>query len=133
MKTNLIATMLLAGSMAFAAEPNAPTLEARARAAITASDHADVSRAFRLRAQEMDATAKRHEAEVAKIGPNRIGVPAKWPGMAVNTPYEKAKRRALEARRAANESRELSAKHAQLATETAFASADSHAATNAGN
>ena len=133
MNNKLIATMILAGSMAFAAEPNAPTLEARARTAVTATDHADVSRAFRLRAQEMDATAKQHEAEAAKIGPNVIGVPAKWPGMAVNTPYEKAKRRALEARRAANESRELSAKHAQLATEAAFASADSPAAVAAAN
>ena len=133
MRTNVIAAMFLTGSMAFAAETNTQTLEARARIAVSASDHAEVSRAFRLRAQEMDRTAKQHEAEAAKIGPNRIGVPAKWPGMAVNTPFEQAKRRALEARRAATESRELSLKHAQLATETAFASADAHAVTAAGN
>src|ERR1044072_8143479 len=111
MKTKLIATMLVAGSMAFAAEPNAQTLEARARTAVTASDHANVSKAFRLRAQEMGVNAKQNEAEAAKIGPNTFGFPAKGPGMAVNTPYEKAKRRALERRRAANESRELSAQH----------------------
>ena len=120
MRTNLMTAMFLAGTMAFAAESKTQTLEARARAAVSAKDHAEVSRAFRLRAQEMDRIAKQNEAEAAKIGPNRIGAPAKWPGMAVNTPYEQAKRRALEARRAATESRELALAHAQLATEAAF-------------
>jgi hypothetical protein len=135
MKTTMMMTMILAGSMVAAAEPttSSKTLAARSGAAVSASDHAEVSRALRLHAQELDATAARHEAEAAQIGPNRIGAPAKWPGMAVNTPYERAKRSALEARRTASESRELALKHTQLAMEAAFAVPSANPGTSAGN
>jgi hypothetical protein len=121
----LFAALTLAGTTLFAAEKaNLPTEKEIAKladSARTATDHASVAKAYRLRAEAFTEMAEKHEAEVAKKqnGP-QIGMASKWPAMSRNS-AQREKQKAIDARRAARESEQLAAYHTQLAVEAGFA------------
>jgi hypothetical protein len=121
----LLAALTLAGTALFAAEKaNFPTekeIAKMAENARSASDHAEVAKAYRLRAEAFTEMAEKYEAEVAKKqnGP-QIGMAAKWPSMSRNS-AQREKQKAIEARRAARQSEQLAALHTQLAVEAGFA------------
>jgi len=94
-----------------------PDLLALSRDARTTRDHADLARRFRLQAEEFHATASQHEAEVKRLTNAAPPSVKKWPHLTMPD-VSKAKQRAVDARRAAHESRELSQHHAQQAVET---------------
>jgi hypothetical protein len=101
--------------------PDATKLEAMAREAQTAPEHAEVARQYRLRAESLEAKAEEHEAAVRKIA-NRpvIGLEGKWPAM-VRKPGERQRQLAMQARRGAREAYALADRHLRLAVETGFA------------
>ncbi|MDZ7636690.1 MAG: hypothetical protein U5J83_00280 [Bryobacterales bacterium] len=120
----LAAAFVLAGTALFAAEkadlPKDAEIAKMAESARSASEHAAVAKAYRLRAEEFAETAERLEAEVAKkqTGP-KVGMSSKWPAMSRNS-AQREKQQAIAARRAARESQEMAALHTQLAVEAGF-------------
>jgi hypothetical protein len=93
------------------------TLEQMAEAAQTPAEHVKVSKQYRLRAEGFDLKAKQHEDEARKLEKQpRSPIEHKWPAMA-KQPWIKERERALEARRAANESREIADRHMRLSVE----------------
>lgn len=100
--------------------PKDKELAKMAEKADTASEHATVAKAYRLRAEAFTKIAEMHEEEVARKqnGP-KIGMAAKWPSMSRNS-LQREKQRAIEARRSARECDELAALHTQLAVEKGF-------------
>lgn len=121
----LLAALTLAGTALFAAEkadfPTEKEIAKMAENARTATDHASVAKAYRLRAESFTEMAEKYETEVAKKqnGP-QIGMAAKWPAMSRNS-VQREKQKAIDARRAARESEQLAAYHTQLAVEAGFA------------
>jgi hypothetical protein len=117
MKLLLLGASILL-SVGLQAEPvlSAERLHSMAREARTANQHARVSKHYRLRAEALEAEAAKHEATAAEytrsLGPMRH----KWPAMAPRALHE-AKRKAVEARQAARESRALAGRHLRLAVE----------------
>lgn len=99
--------------MAFGADE--PKLQTLAKSANTPAEHAVVAKAYSEWAAELDAKAKKHEAEAEKLAnsPNYNPMRHKWPAM-VQGPIDREKRLAMAARRAANEARETAAKHSSL-------------------
>lgn len=91
-------------------------LAALAREARTPSDHAHVAKAYRLQAESLESRAAEHEAHVARLTKNQPAIVHKWPAMAAGE-IGKAKRQALDARRAAYESRQLADHHLRLSVE----------------
>lgn len=96
---------------------SADEIQTMAKNATSGSDHANVARHYRLRAEELEAKAKRHEEEARKLEKQPLpGMAYKWPAM-VPRPAEKERRLAMQARRAANEASKLAARHLHLAVE----------------
>lgn len=125
-----IAAILALGGASFAADggktaskPDPPTGAALARlseSAATASEHAVVARAFRLRAEELNQAAEEFEVKAAEMqGQPKIGMSSKWPSMSRDS-LQRNKRKAVETRRMAREASDLSRHHAQLAVEKGF-------------
>jgi hypothetical protein len=112
------ATALVVTVAAFGAEPLLETakLESLAVEARTPAEHATVSRHFRLRAEALDAKAAEHEANVRKLTKSAGAMVHKWPGMAPKS-LQMERENAMEARRAARESRNLAEKHLRLSVE----------------
>jgi len=85
-----------------------------------ASDHASVAKKHETRAVELELKAQKHDAEADRLAKAAEKSPLanKWPAMAQGpTNHERAK--ALQARRAAAEARELVAKELRLAEKAA--------------
>jgi hypothetical protein len=91
-------------------------LERLAVEANTPSRHADVARQFRLRAEELNAKAVRHEAEVKRLRAARMPHEHKIPE-AVQQPLAREREQALQARRAAREAAQMAQRHTNLSVE----------------
>ncbi len=96
-------------------------LHEMALSAKTPAEHATVAKHYRLRAENFEAKAKSHDAEVRRLssGPV-IGIDAKWPAMARKT-WQQERQHAMEARRAAEECYAVADRHVRLAVEAGFA------------
>jgi len=118
--TGLLAALTLAiptGTAMAQQTPDSTTqLAALARDARTPSEHARVSKGYRLQAESFDARAAEHEARVAKLSRNQPGITHKWPAMAPPD-LVKAKQQAMDARKAARQSRELADHHLRMSVE----------------
>lgn len=94
-----------------------PTQLARlAREARTPGEHARVSKSYREQAEAFDAQAQSHEARVAQLSRSASPMTHKWPAMAAPD-LTKERQRAVEARRAARESRMLAEHHLRMSVE----------------
>lgn len=118
----LVALVALAAP-AFAQSDDQARLMARSREARTVSEHADLARQFRLQAESFDAKAAEREAAARRQARQTPAIVHKWPAMATGS-LNQVKQQALEARRAAQESRSLADRHLRLAVEAQSASAD---------
>lgn len=115
-----VALVALTGSAQSAVAKQTPDstaqLAALAREARTPSDHATVAKGYRLQAESLEAKAAEHEARVERLSKHQPPVIHKWPAMGSGD-LAKAKRQALDARRAARESRQLADHHLRLSVE----------------
>jgi hypothetical protein len=114
---------LTLSSVRVRAEPEIPSLEARARTARTAQQHAELSREYRQRAESLEAKAREHVSEIERLArrsPDPMA--AKW-RHAIKDPMVKAREQLAETHRAAFEARTLATRHAQLAIELGVADA----------
>lgn len=127
-----VMTFILAGVIVASAEPvdraakmNAKELAEQAKAAQSADDHRAISRQYELRAAAFEAKAIEHEREADRLARRNEQqynpLTSKWPAM-VQAPVEHQRGQAIQARRAARESRELMAYHQQQAAKLAMAS-----------
>ena len=96
-------------------------LEKLAAKASTPAEHATVAKQYRLRAEALDATAEKHEAEARKLsnGPANP-MAAKWPAMAGRS-AQTERQLAVQARRAAQECYARADHHLRLAVEAQLA------------
>lgn len=117
--SRLMQVLILTASSALvlsASEPNQEISEkklaAMAISAKTEAEHSAVARQYDSRADAFEAKAKRHDAEADKLANQKVYNPMmhKWPALA-QAPAEKQRRLAMEARRAAQEARDLAGKH----------------------
>lgn len=94
-----------------------PDLQAMAKSATTATQHSEVARLYKLRADEWFAKAAQHEREAARLEAQPAPpIAYKWPAMRPR-PWEKERQMAMQARRAAEEASQISARHFRLAAE----------------
>jgi hypothetical protein len=101
-----------------AAEPvmDSKALEAMSKKASSPEAHAKVARQFRLRAEELDAKAEKHEQNAKKLRNAQNPMSAKWPAMARNS-SDRETQLAVQARRAAQECYAQASRHINLAVE----------------
>lgn len=119
--TNMIRTMILVGvsTLVLGAQTvNEQNLQQMAKAATTSAQHSEVAKQYTLRAEQFEAKAKKHEAAAAELAARKgnYAMSQKWPAM-TQGPIDREKRLAVEARRAAEESLTLAAKHGQQAVQ----------------
>lgn len=119
--TTVVALLALAAP-GLAQSADQAQLMARSREARTVSEHADLARHFRLQAESLDARAAEREAVAARQARQAPSILHKWPSMATGA-FTQVKQEALEARRAAQESRGLAERHLRLAVEAQAAGA----------
>ena len=110
-----MALLALAGTGA-AQTPRTPDLHALSREARTTVEHADLSQRFRQQAEAFESRAAAEEATVKALTAKAAPFQHKWPEVRMPD-VTAAKRRAVEARRAARESREMAERHLRLAVE----------------
>lgn len=110
MKTVLILALTIASVLAADPKPNAK---------LTKSEHVAAAEKYTARAQEFAEKALKHERAAARLEQNLRGnaMAHKWPGLA-RGPMERERDRAMQARRAEAESRELVAFHTEMANKT---------------
>lgn len=97
----------------------AEALERRSKEADSPKEHAQLAKEYRLRAEDLEKKAAKHQATANKLrGPNAPLNPMahKWPAMA-NGGWQREEQLAMQARRAAEECREQAVKHLSLAVE----------------
>jgi hypothetical protein len=113
-----VAVAVFAAMMVSAEPVDVKKLEASAKAASTPAEHKNVASQYSERAAYFEAKAKKHEAEVERLvkSKNYNPMAAKWPAVA-NGPVDYHKRAAVQARRAAEESRQMAARHLEKAGE----------------
>ncbi len=111
----LTLALLLGGGVASAQDTPAQ-LAQLARDARTSKQHADVARRYRVEADALDAKAADQEKQAASMTRHQPGIAHKWPSM-VPKALTQAKDDAMDARRAARQSRELADRHQRLAVE----------------
>ncbi len=111
-----VIVMLMGAVAMFADEPK--KLAQLAKDAKTASEHAQVAKQYREHAASLEKKAAKLESEarVQDAGPTRA-MEQKWPAMIVNARERKAQM-AVQARRAAEEAREVADRHDRLAHPT---------------
>jgi len=128
MNLNRIAQMMLlvaAGTLSVVAAPvdtwskmDSKELAEQAKSAKSAEDHLAVANQYEKRAIAFDAKAVEHEQESDKMTKRKNQsynpLSSKWPAM-VQGPIDRERGKALQARRAARESRELMAFHREQA------------------
>jgi len=134
MNLNRIAQMMVltaAGALFAAASPvdswmkmDAKALAERAKTAQSADDHRAVARQYQERAMTFDAKAVQHEQEAEKMAKRQREqynpLSSKWPAM-VQGPVDRERGKALQARRVARESRDLTAYHLEQASKLTVA------------
>ena len=101
------------------AEPvvEASKLSALARDARTPAEHAAVAKQYRLRAELFEAQAAEYEQSAKRRQQAAGPMIHKWPAMAPPA-VQKDKQKAVEARRAARENRELAERHLRDSVES---------------
>ncbi len=116
--TALVALTLWMGTPTMAqSNDETPTrLTALAGEARTSAEHAKVAKEYRLQAESFEATAAEYDATVKRLSKNPSPMTYKWPSMA-SPDLVQAKQKAVEARRAARESRELADHHLRRSVE----------------
>ena len=112
-------TLLTAAASSAVDKPKAPDaarIQEMARAAKTRAEHLEVAQLFEAQAATFDAKASTHEQEADRIAKRGAYNPManKWPALAQG-PAEFQRTKAMQARCAANESRERVAYHRQQA------------------
>ncbi len=83
----------------------------------TPKEHAQVAKTYRLRAEAQEAKAAEHEANAKKMRNSHNAMAHKWPAM-VNNGWQRESQLAVQARRAAQESRAIAERHLSLAVES---------------
>ena len=121
MKFLILPAVLIFSSLApaYAAEPvmEIAKLERMAESARSATEHSEVSKQYRLRAEHFEAKATQHEEQARKMESRpRTALEHKWPGMS-RQPWVKERQLAMHARRAASESYSLADRHMRLSVE----------------
>ena len=113
-------TLLLASALlASATEPAKPVeireIQKKTREARTPSEHLAVASHWEARALVLDAQAAKHErdADALERRDGHNPMKYKWPAM-VQAPIDRLRAKAMQARRAAHESRELMAHHREI-------------------
>ncbi len=100
-------------------------LERMAESAQCAAEHAEVARGYRMRAEQLEAKAVKHEEKAKELEARPKGpMHHKWPAMA-QKPWSKERDLAMQARRAAKESQLLADKHLRLGMENITAACPS--------
>ena len=99
------------------------SLEALARDARTATDHASVAKQYRERSEALHQEATRLEQELRKLPAQaRSSMASKWPAMDLgDRKAANLRTEALNARQAAHEASLTATRHHQLAVEKGFA------------
>jgi hypothetical protein len=101
------ALTLVPGALAGERVPEAKEIGQMAKNAATPADHAKVAQSYAAHANNLDAKAARIEREIEASKPApKSAMETKWPAMVVNA-RERKERLAMQARRAAEESRRL--------------------------
>ena len=95
----------------------AKDIAAIAQTANNPADHARVAKQYLSRAEALEARADKMEGELRASRTNRSAMDQKWPAL-MNGMREKKEQNVMQARRAANESRELAQHHSRLAGRT---------------
>ena len=95
----------------------AKDIDAIAKTADSPADHAQVAKQYLTRAEALEAKADKLERELRSSASNRSAMDQKWPAL-MNGMREKKEQNVVQARRAANESRELAQHHSRLAGRT---------------
>jgi hypothetical protein len=119
----VFAAVLAPGQSAVRSSDSAD-LQAMSKSAVTAKQHEEVAKQYKDRAAEFAKKAEKHEKKAADL----MAQPAppiahKWPAMQPK-PWEKERQLAMQARRAAEESAQLSARHTQMAAQADAKPAD---------
>lgn len=111
---NLILSLMVTAGLTFAGDPQ--KLQEMAKNATTPAAHAEVARGYLEWAKSLDEKAARHELNAERLAKDTAYNPMKhkWPAMAA-APAERERRLAMQARRAANEARQLAMKHEAMA------------------
>lgn len=108
-----LACSLSAGNVVDQLSPqHAEFVAKKSNAAQTAKEHLEAATLHEERAAAFTAKALRHEARAEELDKRKAYNPMrqKWPAM-VEGPIERERHLAMQARRAATESRQLAAKH----------------------
>ena len=110
------AVVLSAAPPSSAVPMDVKKLESMAKSANTPAEHKEVASQYANRAEFFEAKAKQHDAEVERLTNSRNYNPmaAKWPAVA-SGPVDYHKRAAMQARRAAEESRQMATAHLEKA------------------
>lgn len=122
-RTGLMGMALAAGLLATTGTTRAQNvtkpeaeLAELARSATSSTEHARVAKGYRLQADALDARALEFETKVARSSRNAPPMAHKWPAIA-QPDVVKAREQAMDARRAARESRQLADHHIRLSVE----------------
>ncbi len=113
------ALILVSALLASASEATKPAdireIQKITRGAKTPAEHLAAAGHWETRALALDAQAAKHEREADALVRNNVYNPMKhkWPAM-VQAPIDRLRAKAMQARRAAHESRELMAHHREL-------------------
>lgn len=117
---NWIATLTLAALMTGAAYGQTTAkleqTHASAYSAKSSGQHAKVAKQYRQHAESFAAQAAAHEKNVRDLTRASGAAAIKWPGLASGQ-LQKEKAKAVEARRAERETKELADRHLRLAVE----------------
>ena len=97
--------------------PDVKDIDAIAKTASSPADHVRVAKQYLNRAQSLEAKADKMERDLRGSTNNRSAMDQKWPAL-MNGMREKKEQNVMQARRAANESRELAQHHSRLAGRT---------------
>jgi hypothetical protein len=111
-----VAAVMLASPVSAQSKATLEELKVAAAKANTPSQHAAVAKQYRLQSEAFEAQAVEFEKS-AKRGVEIMGAQAhKWPGM-IPQGVQNDKAKAVEARRAAKETKQLADQHIRLAVE----------------
>ena len=95
----------------------AKDIDAIAKTADNPADHAQVAKQYLTRAQDFEDKADKLDRDLRASANNRSAMDQKWPGL-MNGMREKKEQNVMQARRAADESRQLAQHHSRLAGRT---------------
>ena len=113
----ILALTVPAAATAAERAPNVKDIDAIAKTASSPADHVHVAKQYLNRAQALEAKADKLERELRASTKNRSAMDQKWPAL-MNGMRDKKEQNVMQARRGANEARELAQHHSRLAGRT---------------